>query len=194
MHVPRLTGPFRLCLCAILLAFATGVLAEPTRSPIPPDVETVEIGGFFFPRKVAGLSRVSKTDYDSADLGFGVRYEGIDDTWADIYVYDLAQDLTSGAALSHARGELLSALRDIDAGVSSGAYQSANIVDRSEAGSFAKAHLKITQAGKARDSYVFITVHNRNFVKIRLTSGDRKYADRIAQRFLTEYSRVLGKR
>jgi hypothetical protein len=36
-------------------------------------------------------------------------------------------------------------------------------------------------------------VRHENFVKIRLTSGDRKYADRIAQGFLEEYRQLLGK-
>jgi hypothetical protein len=193
MHVPRLSGPFRLCLCAILLAFATGVSADPTQSPLPPDAKVVEIGGFFFPSKIAGLSRSSKTDYRSTALGFSVRYTGIDDAWADIYIYDREQDLASGSALAHAKAELASTLGDIDAGVSRGSYQSAKLVDQSQDETFAKAHLKIAQAGKTRDSYVFISVRHKNFVKIRLTSGDRKYADRIAQGFLEEYRQVLGK-
>ena len=152
----------------------------------------MQIGSFSFPGKIAGLSRTSKTDYRSAALGFSVRYTGIDDTWAEIYIYDREQDLTSGSALALSKAELASALGDIDESVSKGSYQSARVVDRSQEGAFAKAHLKIAQAGKTRDSYVFITVRHNNFVKIRLTSGDRKYADRIAQGFLTDYSGLLG--
>ena len=177
----RLISLGRLGLCAALLALVpAGAFAQPVQSPIPFDAKVVQIGSFPFPRKIAGLSRTSKTDYRSAGWGFSVRYTGIDDTWADIYIYDREQDLASGSALAHAKAELASTLADIDADVSRGSYESAKIVDQSEDGAFAKAHLKIAQAGKTRDTYLFITVRHENFVKIRLTSGDRKYADRIA--------------
>lgn len=189
----RLIDLGRLCLCAALLSLvATHALAQPIQSALPPDVKVVQIGSFPFPHKIAGLSRAVKTDYRSAALGFSVRYVGIDDTWADIYIYDREQDLASGSALAHAKAELASTLADIDASVSRGTYQSAEVVGRSEDGAFAKARLKIAQAGKTRDSYLFITVRHKNFVKIRLTSGDRKYADRIAQGFLREYGELLG--
>jgi hypothetical protein len=189
----RLISLGRLGLCAALLALVpAGAFAQPVQSPIPFDAKVVQIGSFPFPRKIAGLSRTLKTDYRSAGWGFSVRYTGIDDTWANIYIYDREQDLASGSALAHAKAELASTLGDIEAGVSRGSYESAKVVDQSEDGAFAKAHLKIAQAGKTRDTYVFITVRHENFVKIRLTSGDRKYADRIAQGFLTEYSEVLG--
>jgi len=147
-----------------------------------------------FPRVVGAMNRISKTDFSEAGLGFSVRYQGSNDSWADIYIYGDPQNLRSGSALSHARNELASALDAIDESVSRGSYESADVLGRSEAGSFAKAHLTLVRAGKTRDSYVFITVHKGNFVKIRLTSGDRTNADRIAQRFLADYSRVLGKR
>jgi hypothetical protein len=190
----RLIGLGRLCLCvALLMLVPAGAFAQPIQSPIPPDAKVVQIGSFPFPSKIAGLSRTLKTDYRSAALGFSVRYMGIDDTWADIYIYDREQNLASGSALAHAKAELASTLGDIDAGVSRGSYESAKVVDRSQDETFAKAHLKIAQAGKTRDSYVFIAVLHKNFVKIRLTSGDRKYADRIAQGFLEEYRQLLGK-
>ncbi len=190
----RLIDLGRLGLCAALLMLVpAGAFAQPIQSPIPPDAKVVQIGSFPFPRKIAGLSRTLKTDYRSAGWGFSVRYTGIDDTWADIYIYDREQDLASGSALAHAEAELASTLADIDAGVSRGSYESAKVVDRSQDETFAKARLKIAQAGKTRDSYVFITVRHENFVKIRLTSGDRKYADRIAQGFLEEYRQLLGK-
>jgi hypothetical protein len=190
----RLISLCHLCLCAAPLSLvATHALAQPIQSTLPPEVKVVQIGSFPFPRKIAGLSRTLKTDYRSAGWGFSVRYTGIDDTWADIYIYDREQDLASGSALAHAKAELASTLADIDAGVSRGSYRSAEIVDRSEDGAFAKAHLTVVRAGATRYSYVFITVHKGNFVKIRLTSGDRRNADAIASRFLKEYSRVLGK-
>ena len=190
----RLISLCHLCLCAALLSLvATQAFAQPTQSALPPDVKVVQIGSFPFPRKIAGLSRTLKMDYRSAGWGFSVRYTGIDDTWADIYIYDREQDLASGSALAHAKAELASTLGDINAGVSRGSYQSAKVVDQSQDETFVKAHLKIAQAGKTRDSYVFVTVRHKNFVKIRLTSGDRKYADRIAQGFLTEYGGLLGK-
>ena len=193
-RLQRLVDLCRLCLCAALLSLvATQAFAQPTQSALPPDVKVVQIGSFSFPGKIAGLSRVSKTDYGSAALGFSVRYTGIDDTWADIYIYDGEQDLASGSAVALAKAELASTLGTIEESVSSGGYQSAKVVDQSQDETFAKAHLKIAHAGKTRDSYVFITVRHKNFVKIRLTSGDRKYADRIAQGFLTEYSGLLGK-
>jgi len=193
-RLQRLVDLCRLCLCAALLSLvATQAFAQPTQSALPPDVKVVQIGSFSFPGKIAGLSRVSKTDYNSPGLGFSVHYTGIDDTWADIYIYDGEQDLASGSAVALAKAELASTLGTIEESVSSGGYQSAKVVDQSQDETFAKAHLKIAQAGKTRDSYVFITVRHKNFVKIRLTSGDRKYADRIAQGFLTEYSGLLGK-
>ena len=189
----RLIDLGRLYLCAVLMSLVpAGAFAQPIQSPIPPDGKVVQIGSFPFPSKIAGLSRAVKTDYRSAALGFSVPYVGIDDTWADIYIYDREQDLGSGSVLAHAKAELASTLADIDSGVSRGSYQSAKVFDQSQDGAFAKAHLKIAQAGKTRDSYVFITVRHKNFVKIRLTSGDRKYADRIARGFLAEYSELLG--
>ena len=194
MNVLRFFGLRRLAPYALLLAvLATQALAEPTSSALPSEARTIAIGSYIFPRTVGDFSRVSKTDYDSDGLGFSVRYRREDDTWADVYIYDRSRNLRSGSALSHARSELVSALEAIDEGVSRGAYERAAVLDRSEAGAFAKAHLTVVRAGTTRDSYVFITVHKGNFVKIRLTSGDRRNADAIASRFLKEYSRVLGK-
>ena len=194
MNNLHLFGLRRLSLWMLLLAaLATPALAEPTSSALPPAAKTIAIGSYVFPRIVGDMSRISKTDYNSDGLGFSVRYRREDDTWADIYIYDGNRNLRSGSALAHARSELVSALEAIDESVSKGSYESADVLDRSEAGAFAKAHLIVVRAGTRRDSYVFITVHKGNFVKIRLTSGDRRNADAIASRFLKEYSRVLGK-
>jgi hypothetical protein len=194
MTIFRLFGLRRLSLCALLLAALTApASAEPTSGPLPSEARTIAIGSYVFPRTVGDMSRTSKTDYNSEGLGFSVRYRREDDTWADIYIYDGNRNLRSGSALAHARSELVSALEAINESVSKGSYESADVLDRSEAGAFAKAHLIVVRAGTRRDSYVFITVHKGNFVKIRLTSGDRRNADAIASRFLKEYSRVLGK-
>src|ERR671916_291207 len=102
----RLIDLGRLYLCAVLMSLVpAGAFAQPIQSPIPPDGKVVQIGSFPFPSKIAGLSRAVKTDYRSAALGFSVRYVGIDDTWADIYVYDREQDLGSGSVLAHAKAE-----------------------------------------------------------------------------------------
>ncbi|HZB63376.1 MAG TPA: hypothetical protein VE423_11985 [Microvirga sp.] len=194
MNILRLFGLRRLAPYALLLAALTAqASAEPTSSALPAEARTIAIGSYIFPRIVGDMSRISKTDYNSDGLGFSVRYRREDDTWADVYIYDRSRNLRSGSALSHARSELVSALEAIDEGVSRGDYERADILDRSVSGAFAKAHLTVVRAGATRYSYVFITVHKGNFVKIRLTSGDRRNADAIASRFLKEYSRVLGK-
>ena len=84
------------------------------------------------------------------------------------------------------------ALKDIDSTVSSGSYQNAALIAKTEAASFAKAHVAITQNSKTRDSYVFVTVRKGNFVKIRLTTAADN-PDRLADRFASAYTRLLGK-
>ena len=57
---------------------------------------------------------------------------------------------------------------------------------------FAKAHVAITQKGKTRDSFVFVTIRRGNFVKIRLTTAADN-PDQLANRFASEYARLLGR-
>ncbi|MGO4385907.1 hypothetical protein AB4Y85_00055 [Microvirga sp. 2YAF29] len=149
-----------------------------------------QIDGYPFPRQLAGLPRLEKTDYHNAPLGFSVRY-GNAQTWADIYVYNHDKKLTSATARADAISERDSALEDISANVASGSYDDAKLINKSTAGGFTTAHLAITQRQQTRDSYVFVTVRNANFVKIRLTTNQRN-ADKFADEFLKEYAKLLG--
>jgi hypothetical protein len=180
-------------LCAVLLSLSSNhAVAQPVRSALSPEIEIVDIEGFGFPRHIAGMLRNQKIDYKVPGLGFSVFYGRPGDTWADIYIYDKRLDLTSGSPLHLARKELESAIGDVEEHVKMGNYQSAVIQGQSTSGLFAKAHVKIKQNGKERDSFVFITVNKGKFVKIRLTSSAGAAADRIAQNFLSEYNRVLS--
>jgi hypothetical protein len=189
-------GWFKRFVCSLSLyltvtaccAFGTSAIAQPTKSPISSEV--TEINGYPFPQKLASLSRFEKTDYHSAKWGFSVRY-GDPQAWADIYIYNGARNLASGNARKEAASELEAALAEIAYSVSSGGYEDAKLIEKSETNGFAKAHLTITQRQQARDSYVFITVHKMNLVKIRVTTS-KKNPDQFADKLLTEYAKLLG--
>ncbi|MBB3020506.1 hypothetical protein FHR70_003592 [Microvirga lupini] len=168
---------------------SSGAIAETTKSPIPGHVK--QIDGYPFPGEIAGLRRGQKSDYGTPGLGFSVRYEKPGETWADIFIYDLGetQNFTDSRKASDQRD---TALGDIDRAVSSGSYQMAKLIAKKESAPFAKAHVAITQNGKTRDSFVFVTIHKGNFVKIRLTTTADN-PGRLADRFASDYSRLLGK-
>lgn len=185
----KLLGSWSLYLSLVWVqCFASTAFAEPTRHPIPPHV--TQIAGYPFPAKLAGLQRGHRIDYNEPGQGFSVRYEAQGDTWADIYIYDLAEDLASMEPRKASIGQREQALGDIERVVSAGSYQSAKLIDKSEVKPFAKAHVSITQKGTTRDSYVFVTISRKKFVKIRLTTSATN-ADQIANRFSSEYARVL---
>ncbi|WP_243368165.1 hypothetical protein [Microvirga solisilvae] len=188
----RLLGSWSFSLGLILVpAFTSQAVADPVRSPIPAQVTQVD--GYPFPSKIAGLARGQKVDYNVPGLGFSVRYEMPGESWADIYIYDLGQDLASEDPRQLAAEQRDSALSDIKAHVSNGTYQEAKVVTKADTASYAKAHLSITQKNTTRDSFVFVTVAKKNFVKIRYTTS-AKNADRIAEQFASEYVRQLGQR
>ncbi|MFC1458443.1 hypothetical protein ACETIH_17405 [Microvirga arabica] len=56
------------------------------------------------------------------------------------------------------------------------------------------AHMKITQRGTERDSYIFVTLHDGMFVKIRVTADSGAGARRMAQDLVADYRRILDKR
>jgi hypothetical protein len=187
----RLLGSWSLYLSLVFAPVcASEAIAETTKSPIPAHVKHID--GYPFPAEIAGLRRGQRADYDISGLGFSVRYERPGETWADVYIYDLGQNLSSVDARKASVDQRDAALRDIDQAVSSGSYQSAALIAKTEAAPFATAHMAITQNGKTRDSYVFVTVRKGNYVKIRLTTTAND-PDRIAGRFASEYARLLSK-
>lgn len=187
----RLLGSWRFCLGLVLVpACVSQAAADPARSPIPAQV--TQIDGYPFPVKIAGLPRGQKTDYNSPGLGFSVRYEVPGETWADIFVYDLGQDLASEDARQLAVDQREIALGDIRTAVSAGSYQDAKLIAKADSAPYARAHLAITQRGVTRDSFVFVTVNRKNFVKIRYTSS-AKDAVQMADQFAAEYARQLGR-
>jgi hypothetical protein len=187
----RLIGSGGLYLGLIFVpAYVSQADADPVRSPIPAQV--TQIDGYPFPPKIAGLSRGQKVNYNAPGLGFSVRYETPNEGWADIFIYDLGQDLTSEDARELAAEQREAALSDIKTAVSAGSYQDAKLVAKADTASYAKAHLIITQRGVRRDSFVFITVSKGNFVKIRYTTS-AKNAGQSADQFATEYARQLKK-
>ncbi|HZH11896.1 MAG TPA: hypothetical protein VEZ24_16175 [Microvirga sp.] len=174
----------------LLPAWMSQAAADSTRSPIPAQV--TQIDGYPFPTKIAGLPRGQKTDYNSPGLGFSVRYEIPGEAWADIFIYDLGQDLASEDARRISADQREIALGDIKTAVSAGSYQDAKLIDKADTVPYAKAHLTITQRGVTRDSFVFVTVNKKNFVKIRYTTS-AKDAVQMADQFATEYARQLAR-
>jgi hypothetical protein len=155
---------------------------------IPAAVTAVE--GYPFPQQLAGLPRLEKTDFHSAQWGFSIRY-GDAQTWADIYVYDRDKKLRPATASKDAASELDAVLEEIASSAARGGYDDAKLIGKSKTGNFAKAHLTITQQQRTRDSYVFITVSKVNFIKIRLTTS-RKNANQFADKLVDEYAKLLG--
>ena len=187
----RLLGSWSLSLGLIFASFcAFESTAETTKSSIPAQVK--QIDGYPFPADIAGFRRGQKADYNTAGLGFSVRYEKSNSTWADIYIYDLGQNLKSADTRKASADQRDSALGDIDQAVSAGSYQSARLIAKTEGPPFAKAHLAITRNDKILDSYVFVTVRKGKYVKIRLTSAADN-ADQLASRFASEFARLLAR-
>ncbi|SCX83288.1 hypothetical protein [Microvirga guangxiensis] len=185
----RLLSSWSFCLSLFLIpAYIPQAAAEVARSPIPAQV--VQIDGYPFPAKLAGLVRGLKTDYGTPGLGFSVRYETPGEGWVDIFIYDLGYDLTSSNARQNSIEQRDSALDDIKTAVSAGSYQEAKLITKADANPYAKAHLMITQRGTTRDSFIFITVAKKHFVKIRYTTSARN-AEKLAEKFASEYARLL---
>jgi hypothetical protein len=179
------------CVCVALVSPLGQATAQPVRSDISPSVQSAEFEGFRFPREVARMPRRYKVDYRMPGLGFSVMYGTPGDTWADIYVYDKQADLAAGSPNKLSREELDVALGDVQEQVKMGLYEKAALQSQSVSGSFARAHLKIAQGGREYHSFVFITVHNGKFVKIRLTSNLGPDADLIAKEFVAAYGSLL---
>jgi hypothetical protein len=177
--------------CALFTALPGEAFAQTVGTPLPLGPEVVEIEGYGFPPRIAGLARSTKTDFGSPDLGFSVRYGTSRDTWADIYVYDDPRVLSAGS-LSLATREVDEAIEGVKALVDQGLYQRAAVRSRSTSGPFAAAHLTIVQGGRERESFVFVTTHNRRFIKIRLTAPPGNGAHALARRFVEEYGRTLN--
>jgi hypothetical protein len=175
--------PFRrLVLCsALLFLLVVPAAAQSTQSVDLPGTSVIDIKGFKFPGRISGLGRNKKTTYNVPGAGFSVSYGEPGDTWADIYIYDREMDLPMSSA----------ALRDVQTSVKLGIYQRADLVEVSTSGAFARAQVAITQNQQNRDSFLFVTARNGNFVKIRLTTGSDAHSKERAQRFLEDYSRVL---
>lgn len=165
--------------------------AQVTRTAIPESTKTATFDGFAFPRQIAGLTRNYRLDYPGPGLGFSISYGKHGAVWADIYIYDREQTVSSDPTLPPR--EVEAAIDEIHYFVKQGRYESAVIEKQSVSGPFAKAHLKITAAGRERDSFVFVTVRKGKFVKIRLTTEPGTGADAMAERFAREYARTLGK-
>jgi hypothetical protein len=83
------------------------------------------------------------------------------------------------------------ALDAVKALVKQGRYQDAKVRNRWISGSFAAARMAIVQGGREHDSFVFVTVHDGMFVKIRLSTSSGDRAQSLAQRFLEDYRRTL---
>ena len=135
--------------CALFTALPGEAFAQTVGTPLPLGPEVVEIEGYGFPPRIAGLARSTKTDFGSPDLGFSVRYGTSRDTWADIYVYDDPRVLSAGS-LSLATREVDEAIEGVKALVDQGLYQRAAVRSRSTSGPFAAAHLTIVQGGRER--------------------------------------------
>jgi hypothetical protein len=155
-------------------------------------MRVAEFDGFAFPKELAGLPRTFKADYKIPGAGFSVSYGKHGETWGDIYVYDRQLDLTSGAPLSLAKKEIETAIDDMHTLIRAGAYQSVVLQQQSVSGPFAKAHLTITQAGIARDSFIFVTVNKNRFVKIRFTTSAGSTANRTAEAFVRAFSHTIS--
>jgi hypothetical protein len=185
--------PFRrLVLCsALLFLLVVPAAAQSTQSVDLPGTSVIDIKGFKFPGRISGLGRNKKTTYNVPGAGFSVSYGEPGDTWADIYIYDREMDLPMSSANPLAKNELQAALRDVQTSVKLGIYQRADLVEVSTSGAFARAQVAITQNQQNRDSFLFVTARNGNFVKIRLTTGSDAHSKERAQRFLEDYSRVL---
>jgi len=187
----RLSCSWSFCLGLLLASVCvTQAAADPTRSPIPAKVTRID--GYPFPTRIAGLTRGQKTDYNTPGLGFSVRYESPGETWADIFIYDLGEDLSSEDARALAIEHREIALGDIENARKAGNYQDVKFIAKAELAPYAKAHVTITQRGVTRDSFVFVTVDQKNFVKIRYTTS-AKDAARMADQFATEYVRQLNR-
>jgi len=178
-------------LCVFMTFSPQQPAAQPVRSQIPLEIPVVEIEGLGFPRQIAGLIRIWRTEYDQAGPRFSVTYGTPGYTWVDIFVYDKQLKSSSGSPLRLAQEEVQSTIGAAQEHVRLGNYQSATVQEQSTSGLFAKAHLKIVLGEKEHDSFVFATVHEGKLVKIRLTSASGAASRQLAERFLEEYSRVL---
>ena len=178
--------PFRFrlwTLLALLSLVSWATLAPPGAHAQAQRDSSAVIAGLPFPDKVAGLVRGPTTTYPQAGYGFSVRYTGGRQSWADVYLYDKALDLTAPSK-DALKIEMSAVLREIlmvaDArGVRNDTKVEATTLD----GSMASARLRIGSDKAQILSFAFLTIAHGKFLKIRFSTRDLRTGRKQAETF-----------
>jgi hypothetical protein len=160
----------------VFLAFAFGLLPALAQEPV-------------FPARAGGLARITRVDYEARapGLGFSIRYA--DGTRkADVYIYDKGMVLRDGdrAVFEDERDH---AVGDIELLAQRGNYEEAEILARATrpllGTPFATARARIVDRGVGLDSFVYVTIRNGKFLKVRYSAPARPDTQARADAFVT---------
>jgi hypothetical protein len=156
--------------------------------------------GVTFPGDLGGLPLVTVTDYEKqqAGLGIGLSYRG-DAAKADIYVYNAGMPSVPAGVKSKVMVDHFYAVsNDVVEMERRGRYQNVQVLIPQEETligkvKFLHAQMRFTQDGIPRESHVFLTGMNGQFVKVRFTfpEAQKEAAEKIQRDFFEQLGRVL---
>ena len=157
----------------------------------------LEIAGFGFPARLAGLVRGEVSNYEpgAPGLGSSIKYGGRSQS-ADIYVYDKRLDL-SRADPEIAGRELESVIDDVREMGRRGHYNRVKLIEIGAVTptaapiTFAAAKLQFSRENVSFDSYGFVAIVRGKFIKVRYSTTTAPENDAKAQAFLAEVAGLL---
>jgi hypothetical protein len=162
--------------------------------------------GISFPVLLGEMKRGEVTNFEENQrgLGLGVSYSATNVAVADVFVYDLGlktipDDLRSKQVLSHFSqvkgdiGRTYQSVQQLSENVSSTARAGSDSMFRALSAHFSYIH---PNDGGERRSYIYLTVYNDNFVKVRFSyrKENETEARKLLPTFLNDLGRLLVKK
>lgn len=163
-----------------------------------------------FPESLAALEFIDRTTYDSPELGYSVRYEGLGGLKVDVYVYDLGlADLGSGQVGPAVRKHFQMVIGDVFNMEQRGRYRDVRLLREEEqtlataGGSLPLLHATFRYAEVRRsddreilrpvESHLLLLTYRDHFLKVRCTyaAADSDYGVAKLDRFLQALGHLL---
>ena len=195
-RAPLIAGAaFGLLLCA-----EPAIARAPTRTATQRVSSCLALAGVDMPEMLAGLRRGDIRDYEVEEAGLGqsVAYYGPEHMTATVYMYDRRQAGLRDEGGRLAKAERDTALDDIAAFVRRGTYDGADLVSKGDYRPsrsplvFASAWVRLVKNGMRSDSFVYVTVAQGKFLKIRITGPERAGNDAAADAFAGAVAQLVS--
>ena len=169
-------------------------------SPYPEIAHVNTVLNYKFPKKLGYWVAQDVTVYGRKDMGYSMRYYLDNETWADVYIYDMPFSMLRENIIIE--NEMMNVVNEIKE-----VYQNPEFSKEIANGSFLQdkkltfcylfAHFYRTVQGKNTlqgcKSFVLIFAKNRKFVKIRLTQYDKDsdVFDNTVSNFIEEFDKQV---